>query len=145
MESYTINITSNFRCGFRKGFNARQCLINMIEKAKGVMDKSGHFSTLLINLSKAFDCLPHYLIIIKLDSYGFKYDTPCLIFNYLNNRKQSVKINSSFSSFQNIIRVPQGSLLHPLLFNRFLTHIFRFCTTKIASYADDTIRNRKLS
>ena len=55
----------------------------------------------------------------------------------MNSRKKRVKINSSFSSFQNIISaVPQGSLLDPFLFNIFLTDIFLFCPTEIASYAD---------
>ena len=110
----------------------------MIEKAKRIMDKGGHFRALLTDLSKAFDCLSHDLLIAKLDAYGFKNDALYLIFNYLNNRKQRVKTNSSFSSFQNIISgVPQGSLLGPLLFNIFLTGIFLFCPTEIASYADD--------
>ena len=56
----------------------------------------------------------------------------------MSNRKQRVKTNSSFSSFQNIIGgVPQGSLLGPLLFNIFPTDIFLFCPTEIASYVDD--------
>ena len=56
----------------------------------------------------------------------------------MNNRKQRVKINASFSSFQNIISgVPQGSLLGPLLLNIFLTDIFLFCPTEIESCADD--------
>ena len=56
----------------------------------------------------------------------------------MNNRKQRVKINASFSSFQNIISgVPQGSLLGPLLLNIFLTDIFLFCPTEVESYADD--------
>ena len=129
IENYMENILSNFQCGFRKGFNAQQCLIGMIEKAKRIMDKGGHFRALLTDLSKGFDCLPHDLLIAKLDAY--------LIFNYLNNRKQRVKINSSFSSFQNIISgVPQGSLLGPLS-NIFLTDIFLFRPTEIGSYADD--------
>ena len=110
----------------------------MLEKAKGKLDKSGHFSALLNDLSKAFDCLPHYLLIAKLDAYGFKKDPLCLVFNYLNNTKQRVKINSSFNSFQNIISGDlQGSLLGPLLFNIFLTDIFLFCPTEIGSYAGD--------
>ena len=56
----------------------------------------------------------------------------------MNNRKQRLKINSSFSSFQNIISgVSQSSLLGSLLFNIFLTDVFLFCPTEIASYADD--------
>ena len=116
------NILSNFQCGFRKGFNTRQCLIGMIEKTKRIMDKGRYFNTLLTGLSKAFDCLPHDLLIAKLDAYRFKNDALYFIFNYLNNRKQRVKINSSFSSFQNIISGDlQGSLLGPSLFNIFLT------------------------
>ena len=138
IRNYKEDILTNFQCGFRKGFNAQQCLTVMIEKAKGIMDKGGHFSALLTDLSKAFDCLPHDLLIAKLDAYEFKNDALYLIFNYLSNRKQRVKINSSFSSFQNIISgVPQGSLLGPLLFNIFLTDIFLFCSTEIESYADD--------
>ena len=102
------------------------------------MDKGKHFSALLTDLSKAFDCLPHDLPLTKLDAYGFKNDGLCFFFNYLNDRKQRVNINSSFSSFQNIISgVPQGSLLGPLLFNIFLTDIFLFCPTETASYAND--------
>ena len=105
----------------------------MIEKAKRIMDKGEHFSALLTDLLEAFDCLPHDLLIAKLDAYGFKNDALCLIFNYLNNRKQRVKINLSFSSFHNIFSaVPQDFLL--LIF---LTDIFVFCPTEIASYADD--------
>ena len=137
MENCVENILSIFLCSFIKSFNAQQCLINMIEKAKRIMAKGGHFGALLTDLSKAFDYFPHDLLIAKLDAYGFKNDSLCLIYNYLNNRKQRININLSFGSFQNIISgVPQGSLLGPLS-NIFLTDIFLFCPTEIGSYADD--------
>ena len=93
------NILFNFQCGFREGFNAQQYLIDMIEKAKRIMDKGGNFSALRINLSKVSDYQPHDLLIAKLDAYGFENVAVYLIFNYLNIRKQRIKINSSFSSF----------------------------------------------
>ena len=94
------NILFSFQCGFREGFNAQQYLIDMIEKAKRIMDKGGLFSALrIINLSKVSDCQPHDLLIAKLDAYGFENVAVYLIFNYLNIRKQRIKINSSFSSF----------------------------------------------
>ena len=113
------------------------------KKAEKIMDKGRHISALLTDLSKAFGkSLPHDLLIAKLDTYGFRNDALYLIFNYLNNKKQRVKINSSFRSLQNIVSgVPQGSLLGPLLFNIFLTYFFLFCPTKIESYADENTPN----
>ena len=58
IENYMEIILSNFQFGFRKGFNAQQCLIGTIKTAKDVIDKGGHFNALLTDLSKAFDCLP---------------------------------------------------------------------------------------
>ena len=63
IEDCMENILSNFQRGFRKGFHAQQCLIGMIEEAKRIVDKGRHFSALLTDLSKAFDCLPHDLLL----------------------------------------------------------------------------------
>ena len=64
---------SIFQCGFRKGFNAQHCLIYMIEKWKISLDKKGAAGALLTDLSKAFDCLDHGLLIAELEAYGAGY------------------------------------------------------------------------
>ena len=63
------NIFSKFQCSFRQGLSAQFCLISIIEKWKKFADKGKTFAALLTNLSKAFDCLLHDLIIAKLNAY----------------------------------------------------------------------------
>ena len=74
-----------------------------------------------MDLSKAFDCLPHELLIAKLAAYGVGRNTLELIYSYLKERKQSVNIKGKLSTFLEILAgVPQGSILGPILFNIFI-------------------------
>ena len=87
----------------------------MIEKWKKVVDNGGAFAALLTDLSKAFYCIPHDLIIAKLEAYGFQIDALRLVYDYLSNRKQRVKLNETFSSWRDIeYGVLQGSILQCL-------------------------------
>ena len=75
------------------------------------VDNGGAFGLLLTDLSKAFDCLPHELLIAKLDTYGFGKSSLKLIHIYHSNRKQRAKINDRYSSWSEILfEVPQGSI-----------------------------------
>ena len=53
-----------------------------------------------MGLSKAFECLNHELLIAKLSAYGFSRPAPKVIYSYLHERQQSVKINGSFSTLK---------------------------------------------
>ena len=92
-----------------------------------------------MDLSKAFDCLPHDLLLAKLEAYGFDLKTLNLFFSYLRKRRQYVNINGTISDILEIISgVPQGSKLGPILFNIFMNDfIQRIKSTNTHDYADD--------
>ena len=140
LSNHFDNIFSKFQCGFRKGFSAQHCLLLMIDKWKKAVDNNKVFGAILTDLSKAFDCICHDLLVAKLHAYGLSLPALKMIQDYLLNRKQRTKVGSSYSSWENIISgVPQGSILGPLLFNIFLCDLFleheECCFT---NYADDT-------
>ena len=139
ISEYFEPILSKFPCGFRKGFSAQRSLLAMLEKWKLAVASERNFGALLTDLPKAFDCLPHDLLLANLNAYGFSLLTLKLVQSYLSNRKQRTKINSEFISWEEILfGVPQGTILIPLLFNIFLCNLFFIMNdVEIASYADD--------
>ena len=143
INAYTQNLLSPFLCGYRKGYNAQYALTVMLEKWKQCLDGKGNAGAILMDLSKAFDTIHHELLIAKLGAYGFSESLLRIILNYLSNRWQRTKINSSFSTWSELLKgVPQGSVLGPLLFNLYIIDLFfEFVNTHPCNFADDTSLN----
>ena len=93
-----------------------------------------------MDLSKAFDSLPHDLIVKKFKEYGADERTANIIEDYFSHRQQRVKVAGEYSSWNFISRgIAQGSILGPLIFNIFINDLlFIVKRCKLSSYADDT-------
>ena len=87
------NKLSTKMCAYREGHSTQHLLLKLIDRWRRCLDKSGVVGTILMDLSKAFDSLPHDLLIAKLDAYGFSEKAVELIFSYLNDRYQRVKVS----------------------------------------------------
>ena len=77
---------------YRKSYSTQRVITYLIEVWREKLDQNFIVGAVLTDLSKAFDCIPHDLLIAKLAAYGFDLNALALIFTYLKNRKQSVRI-----------------------------------------------------
>ena len=112
INEYFESLLSGFQCGFKQGFSEQNCLL--VEKKLKI--NKGVFAAVLTDLFD-FDCIPHGLLIAKLNAFGFDKKSLPFISTYLYNRKQKTKVGSEFSDFLNLLfGVPQGSILGPILF-----------------------------
>ena len=96
-------------------------LISFLDNLYKCYDVNEPCFVVYLDFQKAFDTVPHSLLISKLQTYGFDHSCQMLFSSYLTLRKQMVKFNGCFSSKQTICSgIPQGSVLRPLLFLLFI-------------------------
>ena len=145
------NIFSPNQFGFRRNRKTEDAIVEFENCCLDAFDKGEYCVVLLLDLSRAFDCVSHSILLDKL-KYVYNFDRLTLktIKSYLSERNQRVKSERGMSGTLNVCRgIAQGSIIGPLMFLIFFND-FYFYITKVQGvecfmYADDatiTIRGR---
>ena len=133
------SLFSPFNSAYRESYNTQHVLIRLIEEWRKNLHNNLFIGAVLMDLSKAFDCIPHNLVIAKLAASGFEKNIICYIYSYLKSRKQCVSVNNIKSTFEEIISgAPEGSIVGPILFNIISNDFFCFILVASAhNFPDD--------
>lgn len=134
------NVLTPSQHGFRKHRSAESALLAQKEFILKTFEARKMVLGIFVDFTKAFDLLNHDILLHKLESLGVRGHALALFQSYLNNRCQYVTAGGSHSDVRPILsRVPQGSILGPLLFNVFINDIVKISeVAEFIIYADDT-------
>ena len=132
-----------YQFGFRKSHSTSHAIITLVNKVSRALDTRKFVLGLYLDIKKAFDAVPHSILLERLYALGIRGNIFNWFKSYLENRKQYVIYNNCKSDMGTITHgVPQSSILGPLLFIIYMIYMNDFSKASeilfAILYADDT-------
>ena len=134
------NLIGDSQHGFR---NTRSCLTSLLDFFAQVIDTYDTDNNKAVDLvylcfQKAFDKVPHERLMVKVNAHSIQNDAARWIRNWLSGRRQRVCINQSYSNWVPVTSgVPQGCVLSPLLFLKYVNDLDTNIVSKMSKFAAD--------
>lgn len=133
-------LLSNHQFGFRHKQSTTTLLLSAVNDWAATLNCHQSVHCLFLDLSKAFDSVPHERLLLKLQLFGVGGSLLLWFRNYLTTRRQRVVLNGTYSNWLPVTSgVPQGSILGPLLFIMYLNDLDEVITCDYSAYADDVM------
>ena len=128
LGEYFENIFDQALSAFRAGYSCQDTLLNLVEKWKMLLREHRYAVAILMDLSTAFDCMSHGLLLAKLEAYGLSGNSIKVMRSYMTGRKQRVKIGNG--EWADILKgVPQADILKGVSWGLFyLTFSLMICS-----------------
>ena len=143
------DLLSNCQHGFRPGSSTQEALLLATNDWHNLLSFNKQVAVVFFDIHKAFDSVPHHLLINSLMDFGVSGPLLTWLKSYLSNRRQRVVLDGESSALLPVTSgVPQGSILGPLLFIIYMNSISQVPLspgTKLLLYADDIVMYRPVN
>ena len=136
----SIKFLNTNQHGFRHKRSCETQLLATLEDWYNALEKKQNIDIVYLDISRAFDCVPHERLLCKLYNAGIKGNVLGWFKSSLQNRRQRVKINETYSNWVTVSSgIPQGTILGPVLFLVYINDIGKNLFSNIRLFADDCI------